>query len=206
MELEITVPGLVDGILQDSKVNAFFQGVAVDLANAVKRWYAALPEDYFDNPELEHGTRSFIRMLAQSWYSETNGKEITLYFTHPRPGGTAFGLRLHHLGGIITPKKAGALTIPLTYEARGLTASNYSNSVRELFLVRKKDAPSPDFIGTLCEKDSHGVHAVFALRKSVEIKPLEKRRGHPAIPTDEELRQNFVDACMARLNTGLYHV
>ena len=200
MELEISVPGLLDGILQDSEANAFFQGVAVDLANAVKLWYGRLPEDYFDNPELEHGTRSFIRILAQSWYSETNGKEITLYFTHPRPGGTAFGLRLHHLGGIITPKKAGALTIPLTYEARSHTASSYSNSVRELFLVRKKYAPSPDFIGTLCEKDGHGVHAVFALRKSAEIKPLEKRRGHPAIPTDADLKKAFVEACLARLN------
>lgn len=199
MELEITVPGLLDGILPDSEAATFFQGVAKDLADAVKLWYAKLPADYFDNPERQHGTRSFIRALAQSWYSETDGREITLYFSHPRENGTAFGLRLHHLGAIITPKRAKSLTIPLTYEARNHTASTYSNSVRELFMVRARDGASPDLIGSLCEKDSHGVHAVFAIRKSAEIKPLEKRRGHPAIPTEADLKAAFVDSCINRL-------
>lgn len=203
MELEISVPGILDGMLQGDEEAAFYKGLADDLAQAVKDWYARLPEDYFDNPALEHGTRSFIRVLAQAWYSETNGKEINVYFTHPRPGGTAWGLRLHHLGDTITPKRAKALTIPLTYRARNMTANAYSNSVRELFLVRKKDAPSPDYFGTLCEKDGQGIHAVFALRKSAEIKPLEKRRGHPAIPTPQELRTALGASVTNRLNNLL---
>lgn len=203
MELEISVPGFLDGVLPKEEEAKFYKELANDLAQAVKDWYGEPPrnEAWFDNPAREHGRRGFMRVLATAWYGEANGNEINVYFTHPHPNGTAWGLRLHHYGAIITPKRAKALTIPLTFEARDKTASVYSNSVRELFLVRKKDAPNPDYFGTLCEKDGHGIHAVYALRKSAEIKPLEKRRGHPAIPTEAELRTAFVNKCMIRLNS-----
>ena len=205
MELEITVPGLLDGILQDSKAAEFFEKVAQQMEDAVKEWYSTPPrnEAYFDNPEKPHGTRSYVRTIANAWYHERVGKQINVYFSHPHPNGTAWGLRMHHLGAIITPKKAKALTIPLTFTARDKTARNYSNSVRELFMVRARDGASPDLIGTLCEKDSHGIHAVYAIRKSAEIKPLEKRRGHPAIPTEKELAETFTLHCLNNLSDFL---
>lgn len=159
----------------------------------VQRWYAALPEDWFDNPApFPDGTsrrgskRTFMFPLGNSWEDEVSGAGFVLSFKHGRKDGSNWGLRLQQYGGEIKPTRKRALTIPVTGEAKGRTVREFEVATGfNLFLVGKE---SGDKIGTLAWEDDGGkLHAAYALRKSAKVPSLKQRRGHDALPGNEEL-------------------
>lgn len=164
----------------------------------VQRWYTALPEDWFDNPEpfpdgtsRRSGKRTFMFPLGNSWKDEVEGAGFRLEFKKSRKGGSNWGLRLQQYGskdlpgGVIRPVKKKALTIPVTQEARGRSAYEFEVATgRKLFVIGRKGGSK---LGTLAWEDEGGVHAAYVLRKSSKVPSLKERRGHDAIPSEKEL-------------------
>lgn len=164
---------------------------------AVKGWYRALPEDWFDNPEpFPDGSsrrgrpRRFMRALSRHWYHEVgeDGGSFSLFFKSPREDGMPWGLRLQQYGGVIVPRRKRALTIPVSGVARGVRAADFEQATGyRLFLLRGEDL-EPDEVGTLAYEGEDGrLHAAYKLRRRSEVPPLRKRRGHDAMPSREEL-------------------
>ena len=191
--------------------------VARETRNAVQRWYAKLPQDWFDSTEetfpdgtpRHGGVRTFMHPLKSSWQYETEeGKGFTVFFKHARHengSSSNWGLRLQQYGGEITPKNKRALTIPVTAEARGMRASTFEKKYgRNLFVVGRNREQGE---GTLAWEDDAGkLHAAFVLRKKSVVKSLRERRGHDAIPTEKEIAEwateNFINYVNFVLNNG----
>lgn len=199
-------------VFSDGVMRRIVARVAEESAGAMKDWYAQLPEDWFDNPEpFPDGTsrrlkpRRFMRALVRHWYHETDGRGFELFFKSPREDAQPWGLRLQQFGGVIKPKKARALTIPVTAEARGVRAPQFERATgRRLFLL-KGEQRRPDEVGSLVYEDEAGrVHAAYVLRRQSKVQPLIKRRGHNAMPDVWELRgmvlPRFADAIAMALN------
>lgn len=174
------------------------ENVAKITRNAVQNWYKKLPEDWFDNPQpfpdgtpRHEGKRTFMKPLRDSWtYALTeNGFDLDFFFQRKNDEVGPWGLRLQQYGGIITPKKKRALTIPVTAEARGLTVRAFQEKTgKNLFSVKTKNAKDPSHIGTLVWEDPTGdLHAAYVLRSRSNVPPLRERRGHDAIPSAEEI-------------------
>ena len=201
MKIDIQLPELPE--LDAAQMRQVMEIAAEDTEAAIKRHYRKLPEDWFDSEKTnfpdgtpKHGSaRTFRRALTQHWQSEDVGPGgFSLAFRATREGGSPWGLRLQEEGGEITPKKARALTIPLTAEARGRRAADFSASVHPLFAVGTKNAQGAK-AGTLVWQDDAGeLHAAYALRKRVTIKPLIKRRRHHGIPTPWQLGRMAIPA------------
>lgn len=160
---------------------------------SLQRWYTDLPEDWFDNPApYPDGTsrrgskRTFMFPLGNSWEEEVSGAGFVLSFKHGRKDGSNWGLRLQQYGGEIKPTRKRALTIPVTGEAKGRTVREFEVATGfNLFLVGKE---SGDKIGTLAWEDDGGkLHAAYVLRKSSKVPSLRERRGHDALPSNDEL-------------------
>ncbi|MBR2314890.1 MAG: hypothetical protein IKA55_08550 [Akkermansia sp.] len=180
---------------------------AEESEKAVKEWYRALPEDWFDNPEpYPDGTsrrlkpRRFMRALTRHWYHEvTADGGFSLFFKSPREDGVPWGLRLQQYGGVVVPRRKRALTIPVTAEARGVSAADFEQATgRRLFLLKGEDL-EPDEVGTLAYEGEDGrPHAAYKLRRRSEVPSLLARRGHNAMPDVYELRSmvlpRFADA------------
>ena len=180
---------------------------AEESEKAVKGWYRALPEDWFDNPEpFPDGTsrrlkpRRFMRALTRHWYHEVSADGgFSLFFKSPREDGVPWGLRLQQYGGEILPRRKRALTIPVTAEARGVSAADFEQATgRRLFLLKGEDL-EPDEVGTLAYEGEDGrPHAAYKLRRRSEVPSLLARRGHNAMPDVYELRSmvlpRFADA------------
>ena len=180
------------------------RAVAEDVTDSVKEWYAKLPEDWFDNPDpfpdrtpRHAGTRSFMYPLSESWEYEIKDNTLSLNFKHARTknGSTSnWGLRLQQYGskdlpgGEIRPVNKKALTIPVTADARGKTVRDFQAQYgRKLFKVGKDDGHK---LGTLVWEDPAGdLKAAYVLRKSSHVKPLKERRGHDALPSNEQLQE-----------------
>ena len=169
----------------------------------VSSWYRRLPADWFDNPapfpdgtSRREGARRFQRQL-EKWQGGIDADgSFTLWFENPDGSGSAYGLRHQAYGspeGGVRPVRARALTIPLTAKAQGRGVAQFeSDTGLELFLVKKRDNPDPELIGTLCWEDEAGaLHAAYALRTRSHLAPLMERRGHPAIPNEETLQEYF---------------
>ena len=181
-----------------------------------------MPQDWFDNPEpFEDGTprhagaRSFMPALkgngdtgGNGWRYELDANGFTLLFKLKRTenGSTSnWGLRLQQYGGFIKPLKRMALTIPVTADARGKRVyvfQKYYN--RKLFLVGKDKAQGQ---GTLVWEDPAGeLHAAYVLRRSAKVPSLRERRGHDAIPSEQELagwaKEAFINRLQHILNNG----
>lgn len=164
----------------------------------IEEWYRSLPETWFDSEkgtfpdgtQKHGGPRTFMRALTRYWETGDVGESsFTLEFRHNRDDGNPWGLRLQEFGGTITPKRKRALTIPLTADARGISASRFSETVHRLFPVGTKN-PQGNKLGTLVWEDEAGeLHAAYALRKSSTIKPLSMRRGHHAVPGKQQLQR-----------------
>lgn len=170
---------------------------AEESEKAVKEWYRALPEDWFDNPEpFPDGTsrrlrpRRFMSALTRHWYHEVmeDGGGFSLFFKSPREDSVPWGLRLQQYGGVVVPRRKRALTIPVTGVARGVTAADFEKDTGyRLFLLRGEDL-EPDEVGTLAYEGEDGrPHAAYKLRKKSEVPSLRKRRGHDALPSGEVL-------------------
>ena len=176
------------------------RAVAEDVTDSIKEWYAQLPEDWFDNPDpfpdgtpRHAGTCNFMNPLSENWEYELdeNGLGFSVNFkTFRTKNGTRsnWGLRLQQLGGWIRPVKKKALTIPVTADARGKTVREFQAQYgRKLFKVGKEDGHK---LGTLVWEDPAGdLKAAYVLRKSSYVKPLKERRGHDALPSNEQLQQ-----------------
>ena len=197
MKITIQAPKKIQ-VLSREQLRRVQRDTAQDARDAIQQWYNRLPEDYFDSDDAnfpdgtpKHGqARTFMRALTQNWeWREITDSGFSLIFNTRREDGSPWGLRLHEYGGTIKPKKARALTIPLTAEARGRRAREFSGLGRHLFKVGGSQATG-DKLGTLVWEDAAGqLHAAYALRKSAKIEPLYKRRGHHAIPQPQELSQ-----------------
>lgn len=138
---------------------------------------------------------SFGADVARGWH----------YRAADESGATIFNDADHYAhkvsGGTITPKRAGALTIPMIHEAKGLYASVYvQNTGRKLFTIRgkhalfertdqvttgargRRGAPGASTIKT------SGIRAVYALVKSVTTGPWTG-----ALPPDDDLAAAFAN-------------
>lgn len=207
MKIEIALPMLTN-MLAPVALRGAMERAADDTAEKVKAHYRKLPEDWFDStePSFPDGTpkhgraRTFMRALSTHWQVEhVSAGGFSLAFRASRDDGSPWGLRLQEYGGTITPKKARSLTIPLTAEARGRRASEYSASVHPLFAIGTKQSDGKG--GTLVWKDGAGkLHAAYALRKRVEIQPLMERRHHHGIPTEHQLRSMASAALREAIN------
>ena len=179
-----------------------------EVANAVRdelhSWYANLPEDWFDNPEpfpdgtpRHAGKRTFMRPLSTAWRAELTAEGFALTFAHTRDGGP-WGLHLQQYGNDdIRPVKKKALTIPVTADARGLSVRAFqAKTGRNLFVVKGEAAKkNPDVIGSLVWEDPAGaLHAAYVLRKRSQVPPLKERRGHDAIPSEQQMLEWTRDA------------
>lgn len=154
---------------------------------SVKAWYRRLPADWFDGPNHPSGgARSFMQPLSSAWYAEDDADGFSLCFKHDRSGGSPWGLRLHQYGGVIRPKNKLALTIPIDARAHGLRAETFSEKVHRLFVIA--NPKGSESVGVLAFEDDAGeVHAAYALRRQTRVESLRKRRGHDAIPSEDEL-------------------
>ena len=203
MKIELSLPKIAN-TLAPAVMREAMDRAAEDTAEKVREYYRKLPEDWFDSPETsfpdgtpKHGRgRTFMRALSTHWQTAgVSASGFSLVFRATRDNGSPWGLRLQEYGGTIRPKNARALTIPLTAEARGRRASEYSAGVHPLFAVGTKKSGGKG--GTLVWKDDAGqLHAAYALRKSVEIAPLIKRRHHHGIPTEHQLRRMAAPALL----------
>lgn len=172
--------------------------IAQNTVKSIQSWYQDLPEDWFDNPDpfpdgtpRHAGARSFMYPLGTSWEYEVDNNTLSFNFKHTRNknGSTSnWGLRLQQLGGWIRPVKKKALTIPVTADARGKTVREFQAQYgRKLFKVGKDDGHK---LGTLVWEDPAGdLKAAYVLRKSSYVKPLKERRGHDALPSNEQLQE-----------------
>lgn len=191
----------IDVQLSHFALDFWGEAARAEVSDAVRydlcRWYAHLPEDWFDNPEPfpdgtpRHGEkRTFMKPLSTAWRADLTAEGFTLSFTHSRDGGP-WGLRLQQYGDDdIRPVKKKALTIPVTAEARGVTARAFeAKTGHNLFVVKGEAAKkNPDVIGSLVWEDPAGaLHAAYVLRKRSQVPPLRERRGHDAIPSEQQL-------------------
>lgn len=179
--------------------------VAEQVRNNIQSWYANLPEDWFDNPKpfpdgtpRHAGKRTFMAPLSTGWKYNTQNTGFSIFFAHTREDGSPWGLRLQQYGDDdIRPVKKRALTIPVTAEARGLSARAYqAKTGHDLFVVKGEAAKkNPDVIGSLVWEDPEGdLNAAYVLRKRSSVPPLKERRGHDAIPSDDQLSEWAVRA------------
>lgn len=185
----------VSGLFWNESVLKF---VAQSTRDSVHEWYGSLPPDWFDNPApfpdgtpRHAGVRTFMAPLSQHWHYalKENGFDLDFYFQRKNEDKGPHGLRLQHYGGEIKPVRRRALTIPVTADARGLSARAFETKYsRKLFMVRGKKAKDAGHIGSLVWEDPHGdLHAAYVLRKRSYVPPLKQRRGHDAIPTNKQL-------------------
>ena len=110
-------------------------------------------------PRPSGGTKPLLDtgVLRASVSAEADGSGITLRANAP-------GARLHQEGGVIVPRRAKALTVPLTREAA--RAGGARNFPRKLFAIGKKEGGK----GALAERTPRGgliLH--YLLRRSVTV-------------------------------------
>lgn len=194
------------------------QYVAKWTRDRLHAWYSSLPEDWFDNPEpfpdgtpRHGGARTFMAPLSTKWYEVIEKNGFSLNFDEKRKveGKTSmvWGLRLQQYGDTITPVEKKALTIPVTAEARGVSAKRFEQKTgHRLFKVKKKDAKDPSHIGSLVWEDPGGdLHAAYVLRTRAEVKPLKERRGHDAIPSQKQLGEWAADSYLKFVKYSFFY-
>lgn len=205
--MEININQFTDKIKTLFLSEKAMEFVAHGTLNSLHEWYANLPDDWFDNPKpfpdgtpRHAGARSFKAPLSTAWEYSIRDAGFNITFDEKRQvEGKAtqnWGLTLQQYGDTITPVEKKALTIPVTAEARTRTAKMYQNATgHKLFAVKRKDAKDPSHIGSLVWEDPMGeLHAAYVLRTRAEVKPLKERRGHDALPSNEQLTDWSVEA------------
>jgi hypothetical protein len=111
------------------------------------------------------------------------------------------GARLHNEGGVITPKRAKALALPATKEAK--KAGGPRNFPRDLFFVpTRKDYTGPA-VGWLAESKGSGkkrsIKRHYQLRESVVI---PKRKWFPSIAEAEVIAVKVIQQTLKMLASG----
>lgn len=82
------------------------------------------------------------------------------------------GMALHYYGGIVKPKKAKALAIPLRPEVAGIWPSEYAGIGKVLFKIKKTGGKA--VLAARDENTGKGFRVLWLLMKSVEVKGDEK--------------------------------
>ena len=143
----------------------------------------------------------FWQQMADSLRSSQSGTELKISITDPR-----FNQKVY--GGVIKPKHAKALTIPVNPSAHGITAGkpmlgpfqdpNEDGTVgweratgQKLFVITWK-SPKGNSIGALCTKsDPHGkfFEVVFLL-----VTRVRQAKDPHALPDQAAFRQQLTDA------------
>ena len=101
-------------------------------------------------------------LLAASISATVTEREITLAANSP-------GARLQNYGGTVTPKRAKALAIPVSKEAKRVGSPGGGRFPRPLFAMSAKSATT----GLLCENVNGKVVVHYVLVKSVTIPPRQ---------------------------------
>ncbi len=202
MEKRFTLRDILPPVLKPEHRREIMETAAPVVVSRTQEWYASKGEDYFDGDNHpSERTRDFMRGVQNHWFEALRGADgFDIYFSNPRKDkdGTIvhhhFGLLLHEYGGTIRAKKpGGALTIPINDEARGLRAAQFEEQHGKLFLLDEQEGDNE--LGLLVYRTEMGsLIAAYALRRSVTIKSLQERRGHPATPSNEELQAWAVEA------------
>lgn len=135
----------------------------------IKNWASSVAMEARENARRKGGRR-YWREFARSIQVKSINKETV-------DVGTSYvGAYLKQFGGMIVPEKARCLTIPISEEARGKTAYDFSRTGKELFTVSVKTG-DPGTIGVLGyakptrRKGVEGFRPLFVLRKRVFQKP-----------------------------------
>ena len=131
----------------------------------VKNWANAIAIEARNNARAKGGRRWWKELARSLQVREVTAESIDV--------GTNYrGAALKQFGGMITPDKARALTIPISAEAKGKTAYDFERSGKNLFVI-SENTGDPSTIGVLgYEKATRkkGVTAfqpLFVLRTSV---------------------------------------
>lgn len=101
-------------------------------------------------------------LLYNSLGSRITGEQLVLFASHP-------GANIHNFGGILTPKKARALAIPLTREAKRAGSPRQNGFPRPLFLLVSKNRKA--FLAERAENGGLVFH--YILVRSVRIPKRE---------------------------------
>lgn len=185
MDLNVNITGIdeeLDSIvlmMDQQAIESVNKRAGAEVLRFVSSWYTEHGRDLFVKPGPTHGAgraeSGWAKMIPSMWVFETNDSGFTVTFAD-----NGYGLRMKLEGGTISAKNARALTIPMVPEAHGVRVRDYPG---RLFSIKKKDGGKP---GYLFEKtQGGGIRAVYALRKSVQIK-----ENRSVLPSDEE----FLDA------------
>lgn len=145
----------------------------IDIQPMLKTWGVKTRQKAQANARAKGG-RSFWADIAKRTLVKSVSNTIVEVVCHHFAGA------IKQFGGIIKPKKAKALTIPIAPEAKGKTAAEFELGGRDLFVL-KSDNADPDSRGILGYSDGDQFHALFALRTKSVQKP------DPWWPTDSEI-------------------
>lgn len=137
----------------------------------LRTWGAEVAKKARANARAKGG-KNFWREVAQA----TRLREVTDEHAIVSSDHVAAAQKEH--GGVIKPKKAKALTIPIADEAYGKTAGDFEGGGRDLFVIPGK---SPETKGILGFSDGDQFHPLFVLRTKVTQKP------DPFWPTPSEV-------------------
>jgi len=107
---------------------------------------------------MQEGRKTLIRrgLLLNSISRRHTGKEATVFTNNPYA-------RIHEFGGVILPKRAKALTVPLSPLAEGKRAGDFDR--KQTFLL-KRDGKAPVI---MLKQEQGEPIALFVLLKSVRI-------------------------------------
>jgi len=178
---ELNMRSVSAGLDKLARLVGDFSGVARDIGGhmtrAIKDSFRRLGRSQRSTPGMPPATRSGGRGLLGSFTFtvEDDGDRLEVGSPVLYSDVVIRGTR-EALGGPIRPKRAKALTIPLTREARAKRARD----IPGLFVVKPRPGADPEHVGTLArQKGKSGVEPLYVLRSSVEIGP------HP-IPSYED--------------------
>lgn len=147
-----------------------FESIASNTLPLMKIWSVAIAKMASANARAKGGRRFWHDIAKNCRTRSVTETSAEVYSDKP-------GASLRQFGGTIVPVKAKALTIPISPEAEGKTAREFSAGGKVLFKIKGKGGN-----GILAYTDSDGqLHALFALRMRVYQKP------DPWWPTDEEV-------------------
>lgn len=125
------------------------------------------------------GGRRFWRDLSRSINVRSVGPEgVEVFSDHVAAAQKQFGGPISAPGKGAYAKGAKALTIPISEEAEGKTAAEFTLGGRKLFVIGKKDG---ERLGVLGYDEGGEFHALFALRKRVV------QKADPFFPKQDEV-------------------
>jgi hypothetical protein len=149
--------------------------------SAVQSYYTRKGRNLWINPSLPtHGPGRMKTRYADNVESGWNVGKVT--GSGVRIQNNTIGLSHKVTGGTITAKRVKFLTIPVTPEAHGRTARQFSKDIGKLFAAK----------GCLMWKKADGsINAAYILKRSVNHTPWPN-----ALPPDAEIVDAFAESAL----------